>query len=93
MPGVQRPERGAVHKRPFGAELKKTWSYNSTLSYVFMVCTGSTSHTLIYIHGDENSSSEKEDYLLTADQLVILLNGKICTLVSTDWLISVCNIR
>jgi hypothetical protein len=53
-----------------------------------MVCTGNTFHTLLYIHGDESSSSEKEVYLLTAEHLLYYLTGRSalwCQL--TGWLV------
>jgi hypothetical protein len=35
-PEVKRPGREADHARPSSAEVKNTWSYISTLQYVFM---------------------------------------------------------
>lgn len=46
--------------------------------------------SILYIHGDENSSSEKEGYLLTAEQLLYGLTGRSalqCQL--TGWLVYV----
>jgi hypothetical protein len=34
--GVKRPGREADHSLPFSAEVKNTWVYTSTASYVFM---------------------------------------------------------
>jgi hypothetical protein len=34
--GVKRPGRGADHSPPTSAEIKKTWVYTSTPTYVFM---------------------------------------------------------
>jgi len=46
--------------------------------------------SILYIHRDENSSSEKEGYLLTAEQLLYGLTGRSalqCQL--TGWLVYV----
>jgi hypothetical protein len=36
FPGVKPPGREADHSPPTSAEVKKTWVYTSTLSYIFM---------------------------------------------------------
>jgi hypothetical protein len=77
-PGVKRPGRKADHSPPSSAEVKNTWSYTSTNTYVFMAwCLVkdrdkfALTFSLVYVLFESESLNLGGQTFLNVDQPVV----------------------